>query len=93
MPLCGTLDSDVVNLRRNEPFLWRVPLLSLSRDQVAEWGALREETDPWFNFSPKSLAFTIDPDGVVVKVYSKINHKDHARNVLSDVLSFSSASE
>lgn len=81
-----TYDPPEVNARRNEPHIWRVPLMQITPDQAREWGALRDPEDSWFAYTPRSRAVLIDPQGVIRLVLDDVDHRTHARDVLDAVL-------
>ena len=80
-PYGATYDSPEVNARRNAPHVWRIPLLQISQETAAEWGALRDEADPWFPHAPASVAYLIDPMGVVQVAFTSVNHRVHAKEI------------
>lgn len=85
-PFGATYDSPEINARRTSAHaVWRVPVVQITKDTAAEWGALRETTDAWYEHTPAPVAYLIDPTGVVQHIYRKPDHRVHAKDVLRDV--------
>ena len=84
-PFGATFDPPEVNARRNEVHIWRIPIIQIDRETAAAWGALRADDDPWSPHAPASVAYLIDPMGVIMKSYSNVDHRRNAQDVLQRV--------
>lgn len=82
LPFGATFDPPMVNTQRNEPHIWRIPLVQVTKEQAAEWGALREESDAWCEYTPRSVAYILNETGKVIHATSPVNHTSHGREVL-----------
>jgi len=82
LPFGATFDPPEVNARRNGPHVWRVPIIQIDRETAAAWGVLRADDDPWSPHAPASVAYLIDPMGVIMESYSNVDHRRNAQDVL-----------
>ena len=85
----ATFDPPEVNARRNEPHVWRVPMVQVTRREAELWGALRRSSDPWAPYAPASVSYLVDSRGSVTHVYQNPDPQHHANDVLQDLKSMS----
>jgi peroxiredoxin len=85
MPFGCTFDPPEINATRAESHVWRIPIIQIDRETAAQWGALRDESDTWYEHTPASVAYLIDPMGIIRRAYQQVDHRKHADEVLRDI--------
>lgn len=81
----ATFDSPEINAQRNEPHVWRIPLVQVGKQEAEMWGALREVGDSWAKYTPAPVSYIVSPSGIVSQAYENPDPKIHASHVLQDL--------